>query len=102
MQDRTSLFDNSGEHVATIGFNELPGPSANRGRQCEAMELFCPSKEMHPLRATANSTPRPGAQDPLRPELAAAELGSVLQAGRNFSWRHESDLWLGCRRMNRC
>jgi hypothetical protein len=46
MQDQTSLFNNSGEHVATIGFNESCGlwqiVVVNRGE----MEFLCPSKEV--------------------------------------------------------
>ena len=46
MQDQTSLFNKLGEHVATIQFNESVGLWQIVVVQHEAMEFFCPSKEV--------------------------------------------------------
>jgi hypothetical protein len=46
MRDCTAVFNGSGEHVATIGFNESHGLWQIVVVQREAMEFFCPSKEV--------------------------------------------------------
>ena len=46
MRDCTTVFNGSGEHVATIGFNESHGLWQIVVVQREALEFFCPSKEV--------------------------------------------------------
>ena len=44
MRDQTALLNKSGEHVATIGFNEAYGLWQIVVVQSEGMEFFCPTK----------------------------------------------------------
>ena len=44
--DQTALLNKSGEHVATIGFNEAYGLWQIVVVQSEGMEFFCPTKEV--------------------------------------------------------
>jgi hypothetical protein len=46
MRDCTEIFSESGEHIATIGFNESYGLWQIAVVQREEMEFFCPSKEV--------------------------------------------------------
>ena len=46
MQQATQVFNRSGEHVATIGFNEACGLWQIVVVQREELEFFCPSKEV--------------------------------------------------------
>jgi hypothetical protein len=46
MRDCTEMFNESGEHIATIGFNESYGLWQIVIVQRKEMEFFCPSKEV--------------------------------------------------------
>jgi hypothetical protein len=46
MRDCTEIFNESGEHIATIGFNESCGLWQIVIVQRKEMEFFCPSKEV--------------------------------------------------------
>ena len=46
MRDCTELFNESGEHIATIGFNESYSLRPIVVVQRKEMEFFCPSKEV--------------------------------------------------------
>ena len=45
-RDCTEMFNESGEHIATIGFNESYGLWQIVVVQRKEMEFFCPSKEV--------------------------------------------------------
>ena len=45
MRDNTPMFNTSGEHVATIGFNESFGLWQIVVLQRQEIEFFCPTKE---------------------------------------------------------
>jgi hypothetical protein len=46
MRDCTEMFNESGEHTATIGFNESYGLWQIVVVQRKEIEFFCPSKEV--------------------------------------------------------
>jgi hypothetical protein len=46
MQDHAAIFNKSGEHVATIGFNESFGFWQIVLVQREEIEFFCPTMEV--------------------------------------------------------
>jgi hypothetical protein len=46
MRDCTEMFNVSGEHIATIGFNESYGLWQIVVVQRKEMDFFCPSKEV--------------------------------------------------------
>ena len=46
MRDYTEMFNRSGEHIATIGFNECYGLWQIVVVQRNEMEFICPSKEV--------------------------------------------------------
>ena len=46
MRDCTEMFNQSGEHIATIGFNESYGLWQIVIVQRKELEFFCPSKEV--------------------------------------------------------
>jgi hypothetical protein len=46
MRDATTIRNKSGEHVATIGFNEGLGASQILIVRRKDLEFFCPSKEI--------------------------------------------------------
>jgi len=46
MRDCTEMFNESGEHIATIGLNESYGLWQIVIVQRKEMELFCPGKEV--------------------------------------------------------
>jgi hypothetical protein len=46
MHDCTEMFNESGEHIATIGFNEFCGFWQIVVVQREEIEFFCPNKEV--------------------------------------------------------
>ncbi len=46
MRECTEMFNQSGEHIATIGFNECCGLWQIVVVQRKEMEFFCPSKEV--------------------------------------------------------
>lgn len=46
MRDCTEMFTQSGEHIATIGFNKSYGLWQIVIVQRKEMEFFCPSKEV--------------------------------------------------------
>jgi hypothetical protein len=46
MRDCTEMFNESGKHIATIGFNESNGLWQIVVVQRKEMEFFCPSKEV--------------------------------------------------------
>jgi hypothetical protein len=46
MRDCTETFNESGEHIATIGFDESRGLWQIVIVQRKEMEFFCPSKEV--------------------------------------------------------
>jgi len=48
MRDQTSLLNKSGEHLATIGFNEVYGLWQIVVVQSEGMEFFCPTRMPEP------------------------------------------------------
>ena len=46
LRDCTEMFNESGEHIATIGFNESYGLWQIVVVQRKEIEFFCPSKEV--------------------------------------------------------
>jgi hypothetical protein len=72
MRDQTALLNKSGEHVATIGFNEAYGLWQIVVVQSEGMEFFCPTKEV------ALAARRPGLRH--QPSRIAAQYSESILA----------------------
>ena len=62
MRDCTEMFNESGEHIATIGFSESYGLWQIVAVQRKEMEFFCPSKEVAFAACRTNSIPKSGFQ----------------------------------------
>ncbi len=58
MRDCTEMFNESGEHIATMGFNESYGLWQIVIVQRKEMEFFCPTKEVAFAACTTNSIPK--------------------------------------------
>ena len=80
LRDCTEMFNESGEHIATIGFNESYGLWQNRGCTAQGDGVFLPKASKSRSPGTRNSIPKLDSSNRLH---ALASMLDLIVSSRN-------------------